>query len=201
MNYIHKSLDEKKEECISLLQSIDRTDIDKLIAHITKMGYFIAPGSKGHHRFIGGLVSHSLETYHKAMEIRQELIEKGVDAAFMPQQSIIIATLMHDLCKADALRFDEQTHKVYDAKNTSGHSARSVRQVGYSGFKLTPQEEDAILWHMGGRRYIHGSDAEKKSQRDQHLAENPLAYLVYHADKRSIKEAKRRHHSKEKSLK
>lgn len=87
MNYIHKSLDEKKEECISLLQSIDRTDIDKLIAHITKMGYFIAPGSKGHHRFIGGLVSHSLETYHKAMEIRQELIEKGVDAAFMPRVS------------------------------------------------------------------------------------------------------------------
>lgn len=194
MNHIHKSLDEKKEECISLLQSTGRPDIDKLIAHITQMGYFIAPGSKDHHRFCGGLVSHSLETYHKAMEIRQELIEKGGDTASMPQASVIIATLMHDLCKADALRINEQTRKVYEAKNTSGHSARSVRQVGYSGFKLTPQEEDAILWHMGGKKYTHGSDNEKKRQRDKHLAENPLAYLVFHADKQSIREAKRRHH-------
>lgn len=194
--HIHKSLEEKKEECISLLKSTNRPNIDKLIAYITQMGYFFAPGSKDHHRFKGGLVSHSLETYHKAMELRDIQIKKGVDASSMPQDSIIIATLMHDLCKADALRFNEQTRKTYAVKKTNGHSSRSVRQVGYSGFVLTAEEKDAILWHMGGNKYTHGSDDERKSQRNKHFAENPLSYLVYHADKQSIGDAKRRHHKK-----
>lgn len=194
--HVHKSLVEKTNECISLLKSTGRPNIDKLIAHITQMGYFIAPGSKNHHRFKGGLVSHSLETYHKAMEIREEQIKKGVDVSAMPQESIIIACLMHDLCKADALRFNEQTHHVYDVKNTHGHSSRSVSQVGKSGFLLTPAEKDAILWHMGGKKLTKGTDVQKKQQRDKHLGENPLSYLVYHADKRSIREAKLRHHYK-----
>ncbi len=71
MVHIHKTLEQKKEECLALLRSTKRDKIEDLINYITNMGYFEAPGSLKHHRFVGGLVSHSLETYHKAMELRE----------------------------------------------------------------------------------------------------------------------------------
>lgn len=184
--HIHKTIEEKKAECVALLRSTGRNDIELLISHIERMGYFIAPGSKEHHRFEGGLVSHSLETFKKAMELREAKIAAGVDADLMPEASVIIAALMHDLCKADALRFAAASRTVYSVKKTHGHSSRSVRQVGYSGFRLTNDEKDAILWHMGGKRM--------KEDKSTHFKTHPLADIIYHADKKSIGEAKARHH-------
>lgn len=184
--YIHKSLQEKVEECKELLLSTKRPKIGDLINHIDNMGYFIAPGSRSHHRFVGGLVSHSLETYHKAMELRGEKLAQGVDPNALPEESIIIAALMHDLCKADALRYSKETRKSYVVKNTNGHSMRSVRQIGYSGFVLTNAEKDAILWHMGGNRL--------SGDKNEHFRTHPLADIIHRADGKSINEASRRHH-------
>lgn len=184
--HIHKTLKEKEAECKRLLRSTGRPEIEGLINHIERMGYFIAPGSEKHHRFEGGLVSHSLETYYKAMELREEKIVQGVDAETMPEESVIIAALMHDLCKADALRYSKETRKCFSVKKTHGHSARSVRQVEYSGFVLTEAEKDAILWHMGGKKL--------PGDRHEHFKTHPLADIIFHADKKSIGEASRRHH-------
>ena len=59
--HIHKTLQQNTGECLALLRSTNREKIEDLISHITNMGYFDAPGSKTHHRFVGGLVSHSLD--------------------------------------------------------------------------------------------------------------------------------------------
>ena len=187
--HIPKTLEEKKEECLSLLRSTNRENIEALISHITKMGYFEAPASLNHHRFTGGLVSHSLETYHKAMTLRDEKIREGYDASQMPVESVIIAALLHDVCKADALRYNPVRRCAYRCKKTSGHSERSVRQIGYSGFHLTPWEKDAILWHMGGKRRC-----PDRQQRIEHFLTHPLSDIIHKADGQSIKEAKRRHH-------
>ena len=186
---IHKTIQQKKDECLSLLRSTNRDKIEDLINHITRMGYFEAPGSLKHHRFVGGLLSHSLETYHKAMELREEKIRKGFSPDQMPKESVIIAALMHDLCKADVLRYSSETHKAYVCKRHKGHSQRSVRQVGYSGFELTPLERDAILWHMGGERIC-----PNKQQRVSHFASHPLSDIIRKADGNSIGESKKRHH-------
>ena len=186
---IHRTLKEKETECKGLLRSTGRPEIEALINHIERMGYFIAPGSQKHHRFEGGLLSHSLETYHKAMELRGEKIAQGVDDDTMPEESVIIAALMHDLCKADALRYSNETRKCFSVKKTHGHSVRSVRQVGYSGFVLTDAEEDAILWHMGGKR--------QPGNRYEHFKTHPLADIIFYADKKSIDEASHRHHRRQ----
>ena len=186
--YVHKTLEEKVEECKTLLRSIGRPKIEDLIRHIDRMGYFIAPGSTTHHRFEGGLVSHSLETYHYAMNLRDKKIKQGADPGMIPAESVIISALMHDLCKADALRFDKRRSQVCKVKSTHGHSTRSVRQIGYSGFILTDMERDAILWHMGGRRY--------PESKEKHFARHPLSEIIYSADKKSIGESKKRHHRK-----
>lgn len=190
MIHIHKSLQEKTDECLTLLHSTNRDGIENLINHITRMGYFEAPASLKHHRFIGGLVSHSLETYHKAMRLRDEKISEGVDPSQMPVESVIIAALMHDLCKADVLRYDPTTHRVYACKKSHGHSVRSVRQVDYSGFQLTSTEKEAILWHMGGKRMC-----PDMQQRISYFKTHPLSDIIRKADGQSIGEAKRRHHA------
>ena len=139
--YIHKTIEAKTNECLALLRSTKRDKIENLIAHITEMGYFVAPGSLQHHRFEGGLVSHSLETYHTAMALREQKILQGTNPSELPEASIILCSLLHDLCKADTLRYSHETHNAFAAKHSKGHSQRSVRQVGYSN---TPGSFDEI---------------------------------------------------------
>lgn len=185
-NKMTKRIEEKKQECIDLLLSTERENVETLITYLNNIGYFVAAGSLNHHRFEGGLLSHSLETYHKAMELREKKIASGCDPQSMPIESVIIACLMHDLCKADVLRFNHTTYRVDEVKSYHGHSARSVRKLGYAGFKLTSAERDAILWHMGGRRF--------KEDRNSHFKSHPLSEVVYNADKESIREAKKRNY-------
>ena len=192
MAHIHKTLEQKKEECLALLRSTKRDKIEDLINHITNMGYFEAPGSLNHHRFVGGLVSHSLETYHKAMKLREEKIRNGYSPDQMPKASVIIAALMHDLCKADVLRYSSTLHRVIEIRRTD-HSARSVRQVDSSGFILTSAEEDAIRMHMGGKNYI-----KDETKREEHFKKHPLSDIIKRADGKSIGESKYRHHANKK---
>ena len=95
---------------------------------------------------------------------------------------------MHDLCKADVLRYNSEQHRVYECKGHRGHGTRSVRQVGYSGFRLTPMEEDAILWHMGGRRICQDYE-----NRQLFFKSHPLSDIIRKADRKSIAESQRRH--------
>ena len=191
MKQIHKTLEQKKEECLELLRSTERENIESLIDHITEMGYFIAPASYKHHRFEGGLLSHSLEVYHKAMQLREEKIQVGFPPESMPVESVVIAALMHDLCKADILRYNPVKRCVYAVKKGHGHGERSVRKVEESGFRLTEDEKNAILWHMGGRHRC-----PDWMQRRKFFHENPLSSIINRADGRSIGEAKARHHRK-----
>ena len=185
------TLEQRKEECLALLRSTKRPKIEALINHISKMGYFKAPGSLRHHRFEGGLLSHSLETYHKAMMLREKKIKNGLSPEMIPVESVIIAALMHDLCKADILRFNKEKRIAVVIKGFSGHSARSVRQIGYSGFVLTKEEKNAILWHMGGEKIC-----KDEHKRKIFFQSHPLSDIIHSADGISIGESKRRHHKR-----
>ena len=189
MKHIHKSLEEKKEECIRLLRSTNRPHIDDLISFISHMGYFVAPGSYTHHRFKGGLVSHSLETYYEAMALREQKIKEGFSSESMPEESVIISALMHDLCKADTIRYNDEQRKVCRVKKARGHSRRSVCKVGEAKFRLTEDEKNAILWHMGGRHIY-----EDKQKRIEFFQNNPLSDIIRKADGSSIGKSKKRHH-------
>lgn len=75
------------------------------------------------------------------MMLREKKIKNGLSPEMIPVESVIIAALMHDLCKADILRFNKEKRIAVVVKGFSGHSARSVRQIGYSGFVLTKEEK------------------------------------------------------------
>ena len=87
---------------------------------------------------------------------------------------------MHDLCKADELRFDVYRRRVYSIiSKYEGHSQKSVTQLEKAGFVLTDKEKSAILWHMGGKRF--------KEDRRTFFSMHPLAEIIFYADKYSIK--------------
>lgn len=81
---------ETKERVYSMLRSIDRPGMDTVIARLESIGYFRAK-CYGHHRYVGGAVDHSLEVYDYMIHHAGPGI---------PQESITIAALFHDLGKA-----------------------------------------------------------------------------------------------------
>lgn len=153
-----------KEEFCQLLRSTNRPGVDDVIADLEEQGFFEAPASAGHHLNVaGGLALHSLNTCHAALKVWEGLsqleptLEKEVS-----RDSIIIASLLHDVCKTD-IYFrsvkkrknalgqweDSEGYKVTYRNFPMGHGEKSVIMVLLSGLELSDAEMLAIRWHMG----------------------------------------------------
>lgn len=93
----------KKDEFIASLKSTNRHGIDECLLVLEQLGFFTAPAStKFHLNTDGGLVEHSLNVCKVALRIRETMIElDNTLAAKLPKESIIIAALLHDVCKSD----------------------------------------------------------------------------------------------------
>lgn len=93
----------KKDKFIALLKSTNRQGIDNCLLVLEQLGFFTAPAStKFHLNTDGGLVEHSLNVCKVALRIRETMIElDNTLAAKLPKESIIIAALLHDVCKSD----------------------------------------------------------------------------------------------------
>ena len=90
-----------KEEFLELLRSTKRDGIEDVITDLEELGFFTAPASAGHHLNIeGGLVLHSINTCKAALAIWEGMkpLEPSL-ATEVKRDSIIIASLLHDVCK------------------------------------------------------------------------------------------------------
>lgn len=190
------SNDEVKTSILQLLRSVNRPNIEELIAFLEKSDFFSAPASTRYHlACAGGLARHSLNVYYRLMALttteadtfnawtKEELAEK--------QDSIILVSLLHDMCKIDFYKASTRNVKnektgqwekvpCYTIENSLplGHGEKSVYMA--SGFiKLTREETMAIRWHMGA-----WDDAVKGGCRDVNAAfeQYPLACLLHIAD-------------------
>ena len=112
-----------------LLRATGRENVDQLLALMRDHGFYRVRCYK-HHQYQGGLAQHSLEVL-----LRMQRQNDGI----LPTDSIIIVSLLHDLCKIEG--FSHIRH----------HGYRSiVLATREAGFKLRPEESQAILWHMHG---------------------------------------------------
>ena len=154
-----------KEKVLSLLRETGREGVEDLIQELEKLGYFTAPASAVHHlNCEGGLVQHSLNTYNAAIGVWENMksycphIAKEVS-----KDNIIIAALLHDICKCDVYKRKREPsgrfwklgkeepapYSVsYDAF-PMGHGEKSVILALCSGITLCDSEMVAIRWHMG----------------------------------------------------
>ena len=180
-----------KEEFLEIFRSnVHREGAEALLDYLeNKSDFFTCPASaKFHGAYAGGLCDHSLNVYHclkdyLARERVQELY--GLE---VPDESVAIAALLHDLCKIGCYKAGTRNVKneatgqwekvptfFYEDPLPYGHGEKSVYII--SGFmKLTRQEAMAIRWHMGF------SGNEDSRLVGQALEQYPLAFALSVAD-------------------
>ena len=153
---------QNKEEIKKYLRSTNREGIENVISFLDKSGYFYLYGSFKHHKYKGGLAEHSLEVLRYAME-------KNKDCS---TDSIIIASLLHDLCKTK--------YNFPDGIEFEGHGTKSVSILeDFLKFKLTDDEWDAIRFHMGSGAYIRN---EEEKLRFENASKSELWELIHVGD-------------------
>ena len=156
-----------KQQFIEKLLSTGREGMENVIKHLDRLGFFTAPAStKFHLNVKGGLMQHSWNVCNTALMLREQMIQmKSELADKLPVESVIIASLLHDVCKSniykDAIlnRKNDQGYweKVpgYEVDYSSlplGHGEKSVIMLLTLGLKLTKDEMLAIRWHMRRRQ-------------------------------------------------
>ncbi len=153
-----------KEQFIKLLQATKRTGIESVVNYLEQAGFFLAPASVSRHlSHEGGLLEHSLNVWKMAQMLRMQTIGMRPELEKqLPEDSVTIAALLHDVCKANIYKTVQKWRKdennrweSYDAYDTDysrfpvGHGEKSVIMLLRLGLQLTNDEIIAIRWHMG----------------------------------------------------
>ena len=133
--------------------STERPGIEKLIEHIAALGFFTQPASTKYHGcYKGGLASHSLGVYnlvnqHSKEMMLDEAVTPGQKPLKVSQGNIIIACLLHDVCKAGAYLGDKAPYK-WNRNHPKGHALLSL-EIVKKFIELEKIEELMIMYHMG----------------------------------------------------
>ena len=139
-----------KAEFIQLLQSTGREGVDDLIEYLDdgRNHFFTAPASVNHHlNSDGGLLRHSLNVCHAALKLRELVIAERPDLEpELSKASVIIASLLHDICKADI--YVPTRKKKKDANGLFVEV--DTYNVDYRNFPMGHGEKSAIMALWGG---------------------------------------------------
>ncbi len=189
-------IEKTKEEFIELLRSTKREGIEDLLNDLEDWGFYEAPASAGHHlNENGGLVLHSLNTCKAALAVYEGM--KTVEpylANEVKRESVIIASLLHDVCKSDIYKRsvkkrknalgqweDAEAYKVTYKNFPMGHGEKSVIMLLCSGLALFDDEMLAIRWHMGAWGVNMNSYEDQRNYDTARLL-YPLVAIVQTAD-------------------
>ena len=185
-----------KQQFKERLLSTNRDGMENVFKHLERLGFFVAPAStKFHLNVKGGLMQHSWNVCNTALMLREQMIQMKPELAEkLPVESIIIASLLHDVCKSniykDAIlnRKNDQGYweKVpgYEVDYSSlplGHGEKSVIMLLTLGLKLTRDEMLAIRWHMTAWELAFHSP-EQKSNLQMARDTAPLCTIIQAAD-------------------
>lgn len=163
-----EQLAQRKSEFIELLRGTNRAGMEDLLTWLeSETDFYTAPASSQFHgAFEGGLLNHSLSVFKYLKNFTKTL--QGI-----PEESLVIMGLLHDLCKVNFFtkgvrnvkipgerRWEEQEIYTIDDQLPMGHGEKSV-YLAMKYIPLTDAEALAIRWHMGGyddaaRAYVGG---------------------------------------------
>lgn len=180
-----------------ILLATKRNGIEKVLEELAKTDFYKAPASTRFHLACeGGLLKHSLNVYDAGMMIRGQVIQRKPDLeALLPEDSVAIATLLHDTCKTDIYQNAILSRKTtdgywekypgysvdYGTGLPLGHGEKSVIMLLSWGLQLTRDEMLAIRWHMSAWDLPLQSPEHKESF-NAAKAIAPLLTLVQAAD-------------------
>lgn len=185
--------DAQRQRFCKILRDTARENIDYVIEDLEDLGFFDAPASsQGHYSYPGGLVEHSLNVYDAAIAIRDLTIRLRPDITNeLSDESIAIAALLHDVCKADlyvaakrkkrneiGIYESQDIYEIHDEHFPIGHGEKSAMILLRSGLDISEDELCAIRWHMGP--WNLSRDDEKFYR--QAGRNSPLPPLIHAAD-------------------
>lgn len=166
----------------SLLLSTNRKGIKDLIDWLDNSDFKVAPASSRYHNcFEGGLLAHSINVYNECIK------QKDLIRLFnIPIDSIIIASLLHDICKVNYYKTEmrnvkvngqwvQQPFYIVEDMFPIGHAEKSII-IAQNFIKLNEVEIAMIRGHMGGfvsDQYFNVSALNNKY---------PEAIILQHAD-------------------
>jgi len=146
-------MNDTEEKIIELLRSTGRDGIESLIGYLKTNGFFESPAStKFHGSYPGGLAKHSLAVM---LLLNEYNVKWNLGAATSPGQkplpikpaNIIIAALLHDVCKAGAYIGTKSPYR-WNQEHPKGHALLSIERIKRH-IELTALEEMMIKYHMG----------------------------------------------------
>lgn len=139
-----------------LLRSTKRQGIEELITYLDNSDFKVAPAStRFHGSYEGGLLEHSLNVYNEALKQ-----DKLIKLFNLPIDSIIITTLLHDICKTNFYQVELRNVKengqwvqkeVYTVNDLFpiGHAEKSII-IAQQFIQLNDVEIAMMRGHMGG---------------------------------------------------
>ena len=144
-----------KDQILLLLGGTDRKGILDLINYLAKKGFFESPAStKFHGCYEGGLAEHSYKVYSYLCEHinqRKMKLDAVTSAGQQPlpikQENLIIAGLLHDVCKIGAYLGTENPYK-WNKQQPKGHALLSIKRIEQF-IELEEIEKLMIKFHMG----------------------------------------------------
>lgn len=171
-----------KKRFLELCSQIKRDGVDKLLNWLESSDFYTCPAStRFHGNYPGGLLEHSLNVYDELVRLM-----KAFPEVTAPPESVLIASLFHDLCKVNMYKEEQRNRKneegqweSYTAYTISekfaygGHGSKSVFLI-QNFMKLTTEEAVAINCHMSswdGNTFV-----------GQAYEQHPFAWLVHVAD-------------------
>lgn len=179
-----------------LLGENPRKGMKETLTSLRELGFFNAPASSAFHlNEPGGLATHSINVYEMALTIKADLVARRPELADrLPDESIAIAALLHDVCKAEVYkegqkwRKDEQgrweSYRGYTVDYSDfpmGHGEKSVIRLLKAGLDLTDDEMMAIRWHMSAWSLAF-QNSEECNSLNAAREKCPLVSLIQAAD-------------------
>lgn len=191
-----------------LMAQVSRDGKDELMNYIrSKTDFFTAPASTQFHLACeGGLLQHSLNVYDCLIEKKNSPVWKKILEG-IPDESLIVMALLHDLCKVNFYIQGTKNQKTYDPEKVAAAEGWQVKHDGMGDYiwetvlryeiddkmplghgeksvmlincfmKLKADEIFAIRWHMGF--------SEEKSQYKavgEAMEKYPIVLALYEAD-------------------
>jgi hypothetical protein len=147
---------ENKETIIKLLTQTKRKGVKSMIDWMGSAGFFDSPASmKFHGDYEGGLAAHSLAVYFMLLDYHEKFNLAKIDAPGQNQlpinpENLVIAALLHDVCKAGAYLPNPGGKTPYKGNKAhpKGHATLSL-EIIQRHITLEPLEEMMIRYHMG----------------------------------------------------
>ena len=169
---MEETITKNRDSYISLLQSTGRAGWEKVISYLDSHHFFDHAHCSGHDRYPGGTTNHCLWTLDFALETRNDIMKKR-PGFFIPEDSVVIACLLHDVCDCNP------------KAGTHGGRSREILENRIKGVTFTEEELCAVASHMHNSLQKGGPASRPSSGSLREV----LHYIVHNSDHRAIEYA------------